>query len=227
MKSWELKSGIKVYQILSGRSNAYLIQTETQIFLVDTGKSNKRNQISQRLTELGILQFDWLLLTHTHFDHCKNANWLKQKYNCKIAVSNAAQNYIKQGFTPLPKGNNLMTSLIENIGNLFAGKRIIYEPFTADLWVKSEYFFKIENHTLRIIATPGHSSDSVSILIDDELALVGDSLFGVLPNSIKPPYADDFNQLKKQWRKLYESGCQIFLPGHGKAINVDLLKSKL
>ena len=33
----------------------------------------------------------------------------------------------------------------------------------------------------------------MSLVIDDEIAIVGDTMFGVLKKSVFPPYADDSN----------------------------------
>ena len=74
--------------------------------------------------------------------------------------------------------------------------------------------------------TAGHSEDSVSLLIDDEIAIVGDLMFGVFRNSIFPPFSDNVQQMIESWGKLLGTNCRVFLPGHGKEINRDRLQKE-
>jgi glyoxylase-like metal-dependent hydrolase (beta-lactamase superfamily II) len=69
-----------------------------------------------------------------------------------------------------------------------------------------------------LLHTPGHSIGSSSLIIDDEIALVGDTLYGGFPNSALPPFADDPALLMQSWEKLLDAGCKLYLPSHGKAI---------
>ena len=75
-----------------------------------------------------------------------------------------------------------------------------------------------------ILHTPGHSPGSQSIIVDNEIALVGDAMFGVFPGSIFPPFADNEEELITSWGKLIQTGCRLFLPSHGTADKSDLLK---
>jgi hypothetical protein len=55
----------------------------------------------------------------------------------------------------------------------------------------------------------------MSLIVDNEIALVGDVMFGVFNWSVFPPFADDVPTLEKSWGKLAKSGCKMYLPGHG------------
>ncbi len=61
-----------------------------------------------------------------------------------------------------------------------------------------------------IIHTPGHSDDSVSLLLDDGSAFTGD---------LTPPFlAADEDQavvLRSSWQRLRERGATRIYPGHG------------
>jgi hydroxyacylglutathione hydrolase len=60
--------------------------------------------------------------------------------------------------------------------------------------------------------------------VDDEIALVGDSMFGIFPGSIFPPLADDTDTMINSWGKLIRTNCRLFIPSHGTANNIDLVK---
>jgi glyoxylase-like metal-dependent hydrolase (beta-lactamase superfamily II) len=226
MNKWILKNKIQIFQVLKGRSNAYLICAPKGNVLIDTGKLSNQNQLLRNIT--AILKpnslVDILILTHTHFDHCQNAQSLKEKYNCKILISNKEAEFAKTGNTPLPKGTNLYTKIISALGNKFAGKNYSYTPFQADSTIETNANLQLFGSDIDIIATPGHSAGSISIIVNHEIALVGDTLFGIFKNTIYPPFADNSKLLIESWAKLLTTPCQTFLPGHGKPIKRSLLE---
>ncbi len=227
--SWSTKNKYKISQVLSGRSNAYLILKENNVILVDTGKRNAFQSLVKNLSSLNVTIEDisYLILTHTHFDHCQSAKKIKEKSNCKIIVSSIATDSIKNGYTKLPDGTFLIAKLITQVGRLIGKNKFGYEPFYPDIIVKDVYDLKIEDNRIRIIETSGHSPDSISILVDNEIALVGDAMFGVFKNSIYPPFSDDVLKMIESWRKLLATDCKMFLPGHGKEIKRNLLQKEL
>ncbi len=93
-------------------------------------------------------------------------------------------------------------------------------------FIDEDTILNIQNCTVKIINTPGHSIDSISIIIDDEIAIVGDTLFGKFKNSVFPPFADDVSVMIESWGKLLQTGCKLFLPGHGGEVNRRLLQKE-
>jgi glyoxylase-like metal-dependent hydrolase (beta-lactamase superfamily II) len=228
MKSWKTKNDHRVIQVLSGRSNVYLILKDSIVILVDTGLNSSFETLTNNLSSLnlGLDKISFLLLTHTHFDHCQSAKKIKEISNCQVIVSWMAADSIKNGYTRLPAGTFLATKLLSGLGRLIGNIKYGYEPFQPDIFVKGAYDLDIPDIRIKIIETTGHSTDSVSILVDNEIAIVGDAMFGVFNNSIFPPYADDRVKMIESWGKLLYTDCQIFLPGHGKAIERNLLQKE-
>ncbi|MDT8393214.1 MAG: hypothetical protein RQ761_05190 [Bacteroidales bacterium] len=68
------------------------------------------------------------------------------------------------------------------------------------------------------------TADSLSVIVDNEIAIVGDALFGISRRSVMPPFANDRALMVKSWHKLLETGCNIFLPGHGSEVDRILLE---
>lgn len=223
MKSWSLKNGSKIYRVLNGRSNVYLYQNSKQTFLFDTGKTNRFQQLIKNINLLGIQKIDWLLLTHTHFDHCQNAASLKKHYNCKIALPENAVSFAQNGYSPLPKGTLAFTKLIAKAGSILGANKFGFNKFIPDLILQNKLYFD----EIEIIHTPGHSSDSICFIIENEIGIVGDTMFGVFKNSIFPPYANNVDQLIKSWSEILKFNCTTFLPGHGNPIGLSLFKRQL
>lgn len=216
-----------IYQVLEGRSNSFLVNQENNYILVDTGRGNSWKELTAKLEELlGENKLSCLILTHTHFDHVENANRLKKKYNCKIIVHESEADYLKRGNAPLPKGANLVTGFIVDVLGKKMQSRYKYESTNPDILVGEKLDLCLFGFNTHIIHTPGHSKGSMSIIIDDEIAIVGDTLFDVFGNSIFPPFAEDTETIIESWKKLLETNCKLFLPGHGKGISHELLEKQ-
>lgn len=215
--------GTKIHIILAGMTNCYLIQKDGINILVDSGVSKSYKKLKQQLKVIldhRLLSIDYHFLTHTHYDHAGNSNKIKKDFNAKIMVHENEAEWIKKGFTRLPKGTSWLFKLISNSGNKYASSIGAYEPVTPDIVVTDQLAF-IDD--IKIIHTPGHTIGSVSLLVDDEIALVGDTLFGIFKKNIFPPFADNIDELYKSWELLLSTKCKLFLPGHGKPIKRDQL----
>ena len=228
MKTWKTKNGSKIFRILSGRSNAYLILYDNITILVDTGRNTAFGRLNERLNTLNlpIEEISTLILTHTHFDHCQSARKIQEKNGCRIIVSDAAAGYIQKGYTRLPDGTFPITKLISRFGNLIGEIGFGYEPFLPDIFVNGDFALNDGKEDIKIIKTTGHSDDSVSVLVENEIAIVGDLMFGIFRNSIFPPYADNIPEMIESWGKLLNTDCNIFLPGHGREIKRNLLEAE-
>lgn len=228
MRSWKTKNGNVIFQVLSGRSNSYFISTDNHNILFDTGKASAYRNIRHNIDLLNpkIKNIDFLILTHTHFDHCQNAAQIKKEDKSRIVMSINEKDYAENGYTPVPQGTIFFSKIIYKLGIRLGIKRFSYEPFKPDILISNKFEFPEDKLDIRIIETPGHSSGSISIIIDDEIAIVGDTLFGVYPGSAFPPFADNPEELIESWQKLLKTGCDTFLPGHGKEIKLKLLQKE-
>lgn len=105
------------------------------------------------------LKLQWILETHAHADHLSAAQYLKSELGGTLGIGEG----------------------IRAVQQYFAGVFNFKPPFRADghqfdqLFADREVFLLGELE-VRVIDTPGHTSDSVTYLIGD-VAFVGDSLF--------------------------------------------------
>lgn len=105
-------------------------------------------------------QVQWLLETHAHADHLSAAQWLKQHWpQARIGIGDG----------------------IRDVQQTLAPRYALPEDFRADgsqfdhLFADDERF-ALGRLQVRVIAVPGHTSDSIAYLIGDAL-FPGDSLF--------------------------------------------------
>ncbi len=116
------------------------------------------NQLVAHVRHRG-LRVDWILETHAHADHLSAAPFLKQALGGRIAIG-AGIREVQATFKP-----------IFNLEAGFATDGSQFDQLFAD-----GEAFALGRLIARVIATPGHTSDSVSYLIGDAL-FTGDSLF--------------------------------------------------
>ena len=72
--------------------------------------------------------------------------------------------------------------------------------------------------TALLLETPGHSSDSVSLCLDNKICLVGDV---IMPTffSIYPMFLDAPNDITMSWSRLSKANCEKYYPGHGLTVS--------
>lgn len=226
MKKWVTGSGYTIYRVLSGRSNVFLISDGMNNILVDTSTGGNYKQLIRALQYIKCSHISLLILTHTHFDHAANAALLKNKYNLKIMLHEYESKLLEVGNSPIPQGTNYFTKLLVNKISKKLPSFAKYKPVKCDIKVKEKYDINEYGINAFVLHTPGHTSGSISVIVDNEIAIVGDAMFGVFHNSAFPPFADDVEAMVESWGKLLKTGCKIFLPSHGTERHYSLLKSQ-
>ena len=219
MKKWITQKGTEIYQLLSVRSNVFLVKSNQTTALIDTSISLNWNRLQRRIKKLGVTKIDYLFLSHTHFDHAGNAAKIKEKYGARVIVHHLEAENVTTGQNRLPVGTLYYSKMIIQIFETFFKKNFGYQPCTPDLIWNHQPIFENRELDWQIISTPGHSIGSMSLLVDHEIALVGDAMFGMSKNSIFTPFAEDVPQLVATWGEFLKTPCSLFIPAHGWSIS--------
>ena len=106
------------------------------------------------------LQVQWLLETHAHADHLSAAPYLRRVLGGKIAIGQS----ISQ-----------VQGVFKNLFNLEPAFRVDGSQF--DHLFAPDEVFHIGNLKAQALHVPGHTPADMAYLIDDQLILVGDTLF--------------------------------------------------
>lgn len=219
MKYWITKGGQKIIRVLGGRCNSFLISYRNRHLLVDSGRENNLKKLNNCLVDSGvtIASLAGLVLTHSHFDHAENAANIKVRFNAPIIVHSNEAEFLKRGDNPVIHGTTLLTRLMTDLLNRKLGILTLrYKPVAGDILLDDSFDLKDWGFNGTIIHTPGHSPGSISVIVEDEIAIVGDAMFGVIQGSVLPPFADNLQQLVESWKALLDTGCSTFLPAHGR-----------
>jgi glyoxylase-like metal-dependent hydrolase (beta-lactamase superfamily II) len=209
--------GTEILRLTPARCNIFIVRRNSRSIMIDSGISFDRHRIEHALERKGIIP-EAVVLTHTHFDHAGNAAWLASEYGAEIVVQAEEKDSLAEGDTPIPKGTYHFTRGLVSLGERIAPV-FKYEPCKADHVFTDTFDLNRFGINGYIIHTPGHSPGGATIIIDNSIAIAGDSIIGTIPGSPFPPFADDEDQLISSWKKIIETGCHTLLPGHGKPVS--------
>ncbi len=220
MNTWHTGKGTTIRRVIGGRSNVFLISKNGRSLLVDTSTENNLRRLEKRLYALSVTaeNLSVLILTHVHFDHAANAARIREQYGVRVIVPESESSLLESGRNAPLDGavpvTRFLYKLVNGPGILY---RITFTPSQWDIAVRDRLDLCDFGFNAYILPTPGHTVGSQSVIVDDEIAVAGDALFGVFPGSVFPPWAADADLMIKSWKILLDTGCRFFLPAHGGA----------
>ncbi|MBI9087053.1 MAG: MBL fold metallo-hydrolase [Desulfobacterales bacterium] len=229
MKCWITKNGLQIHRVLLGRCNCYLVTHENRFLLMDSGTKTSWKRLVRGLDRFGVKEDSSvaLALTHCHFDHAENAARFKETYKAPILIHRSEGTLLKNGDNPEIRGTIFYTKVLTAIlSNAKLAARLRYEPAEYDVPVDEALRLEPYGIPGYLLHTPGHTPGSVSAIIDDEIGIVGDAMFGIFPGLVFPPFAVDVPLMVKSWKNLLDTGCSTFLPAHGSERSAELLKNQ-
>jgi hydroxyacylglutathione hydrolase len=207
-------------------SNAYVVANGKQAILIDCGMKKKEKKFLAALKQVQLSPQDiqLIILTHTHYDHAGSIAALQQITGAKILGHKAEASCLAQGHCAFPKGTMWFPKIMSAIGNALNKRVGRYAPVTPDILISKRFDLQPFGIDGYILPTPGHTAGSISVIIEEDHAIVGDTLFNIFRHSVFPAYANDQEILLKSWKKLLEMGCEHFYPGHGKPFTRERLQ---
>jgi glyoxylase-like metal-dependent hydrolase (beta-lactamase superfamily II) len=225
MVTWTTKNGVEISRILARRCNCYVVRHRGRFLLVDTSRRTERKNLAQALESLGITRLSLLVLTHCHFDHTENAAYVRQRFKASIAVHTSEAPLLEAGENAAICGTVWPTRLlIRAVTARHIHRFFRYCPTGADIRVQGRFDLGALGFPGYILHTPGHTGGSVSLIVDNEIAMVGDAMFGVFKNGVLTPFGADSDQMVRTWKTLLDTDCRLFLPAHGKARPRDVVE---
>lgn len=212
-----MKNNLDIFWTRVGYSNIVLLKNSKTAILVDTGVKGNLNHITNFFKHKNIAPADikLIVLTHTHHDHTGNLHELAKLTDAPLLVHQNEFENLKRGFTPIPKGMGIYSSLISGIGRIVAPR--FASPKAYEAQIRNENIFDLApfGFDASIITTPGHTNGSQSVLIDETL-ISGDTFLNLSNGIIFPHFCNDPATLLETWEKLFNLGIKTVIPGHGK-----------
>jgi len=178
-------------------TNFWVVSQGATRLLVDLGWPGTMGRMRVNLERAGVplRELRYGLATHYHPDHAGLAQELKRAgvplimMDVQVALASKLATIVKptDGYVDVTLHDNVTISCKES------------RALLAGIGVSGE-----------IIHTPGHSDDSVSLLLDDGAVFTGD----LTPPSLAVDDAQA-DVLRESWKRLQERGATRIYPGHG------------
>ena len=219
-------SSHRVYSVKLGWTRCFLLKCTGGYLLIDTDYEKYYALFEKKLANLGIATSDikYLLLTHHHDDHAGFAAELVRRTGCQVIAHRNAVLPLKQGKS---EGTDKPVTRRSQIALTFytlVHKEFNFPPVRLaekDILIEgdNDSFLKGIGIDGVILHTPGHTRDSVSVLLSDGSAFVGDAAMNFLRwtgMGHRPIVIEDINTVYESWRKLREGGAKVIYPSHGR-----------
>jgi glyoxylase-like metal-dependent hydrolase (beta-lactamase superfamily II) len=184
----------------------FLVDVASGKLMVDAGWPGSLAALKSQLRQYGIApaEIKWVLITHMHPDHAGLAQEIKQLTGARLIL------HAKQ----IP----LLPELADSLRGKGGYVPIVVEP--KDIVLAGDSRKVLEGIGVRgdVIETPGHSDDSVSLVLDSGLAFIGDLHL--------PQFASDEASAaltRNSWRQLLDRGARKFYPAHGQPFDANVV----
>lgn len=182
-------------------TNYYLIGRNTTGLLIDVGWPGTLPKLLNVFRKKRVPSQDvkYLLVTHYHPDHAGLVQEIKS-IGIRLVVLENQQPFFPKLRTYMKQNSPFLEiTLNDNLNLSFKDSR----AFLLHLDIEGE-----------IIHTPGHSDDSISLILDTGIAFTGD-----LPSST---WAEDpLRKVEHSWQRIRSLNVKKIYPGHGPVRNLE------
>ncbi len=164
-------------------SNCYLLLGERPV-LVDTGAPGDLKRILAALKAVSLEPKDLalILLTHGHSNHAGCAAELRRRSGAQVALHLGDAPLVRQGRNGILAAQDTLGRVLRP----FVDEE--FEAFEPDLLFREGIALETYGVKGKVLATPGHTPGSASVVLASGEAIIGDVLRGsfVWPNKSRP-----------------------------------------
>ncbi len=193
--------GVTIVNVGYRSTNYWVVSAGASRVLVDIGWPGTMGRMRASLKRTGVPlnEIRYAMATHYHIDHAGLAQEFKQAGVPLLVADVQVAAIPLMKISTKPQDNYVEITLHDNITIACSDSR---EQF-GDIGINGE-----------IVHTPGHSDDSVSLLLDDGSVFTGDLTHPAMIGE------DDAEAVTASWRLLKEMGATRVYPAHGPARSI-------
>jgi endoribonuclease LACTB2 len=191
-----ITSSITIVNVGYLSTNYWVVSADRSRLLVDLGYPGTMGTLRARLKQMDIplAEIKYALATHYHIDHAGLAQELKMEgVGLLVLETQVAAIPLMKQFTK-PQDHYVDILLDGNLNISFEESRSLL----SQMGILGE-----------ILPTPGHSVDSVSLLLDDGSVFTGDL------TPLEHAWGEAGKVVKASWQVLREKGAKRIYPAHG------------
>lgn len=221
-----------IYTLKAGINRCYLLKGKNGMVLIDAGQPNSGKKFARQLNKLQLSPKDirLIVLTHGDFDHAGSAKELKAMTGADVAIHKEDREMIERGIFSWAPGVTAWGKISRSVFYPLMRKMKI-SRLKPDIILDNDGMF-LDTYGLngKIIHTPGHTTGSISVLLETGDAFVGCMAHNFFLFTLKPRlpiYARDIDQLKQSWKTIIHLGAATIYPGHGNPFDVQKMMKYL
>jgi hydroxyacylglutathione hydrolase len=216
---------MRVHAVPLGLSQAYLIEGDAGLVLVDAGSPHQERIILRHLRALRsadasppnlnrVPSIHLIFITHAHLDHYGSAAALRRLTGAPVAIHRADAEALAQGETRIGSTRGIgkfMPLLLPLVELCFRP-----EPVTPDLLLEDGDRLDDFGLEARVIHTPGHTLGSSCLVVEGRIGFMGDLLTNNGRPSLQRLFAEDWSLLRQSYARLQGIELETAYPGHGR-----------
>ena len=205
--------------------NTWLYPIEDSWVMIDTGYENSYVSVRKKLQKLRINpeEVRYLFLTHAHDDHAGFLEeWMTKHPHTQVIAHEKAIDGLRKGQNRFDGGCSTMMAflfcqLMALLGNSeHRYPRLGEEHLARIITLNEDNLAEMESELNgKILFTPGHTADSISLVVDGNL-FCGDAAMNGIPSSHKITiWVEAKAAFENSWDVLLSSGAKKICPAHG------------
>jgi len=162
-------------------------------------------------------QLRYLLLTHSHFDHCGAAPFLKRRIpDLRIAANRLTAEVFKRP-NALQLIRSLNRELADQFRSLMGKEDVSFDSLEIDLLLEEGSEMTLgDGRRVQVIATPGHTRDAVCFYIPELKGLIAGEAAGCYDRNftIQPEFLASYDDYMASLEKLASLDIDLFVMAH-------------
>lgn len=208
-----------LYQISMGPVNAFVVEDNNELTLVDTGFKGSTDKIFDAIKKGGKdpQHIRRIILTHSHPDHSGSAAEIKKRMNVPVLMHGTDADLLEQGIAGREK--NLSPGVLNwLLYQMFIKNGANETPATkVDQRLSDNEIIPIAGG-VQVVYTPGHSAGHIALLVKaDGVMIAGDTCANMMGLDYSTVY-EDRNVGVKSILKMAAMDFDTAVFGHGNAL---------
>lgn len=215
---------MKIINIGNRVVNNYLLLTPKGWLAIDTGYAGGFRRFVNGLAaySIDISDIKFIFLTHAHDDHAGFLGELMDATEAQLIVHIHSVARLLAGHNQRIGGcpNILAKVFVEGMRLVGKGKHefpAIDVSKRATIWDDTAQPLLEQDIPLKILALPGHTSDSISLLSEDGELFCGDAAMNGFPSVNRNIiWIENLDDYRNSWDRMIKAGARTIFPSHGK-----------
>jgi len=220
---------MKIINVGNMINNNYIIKLSKGYLLIDTGYPGQFENFKKRLRRhnIDIKEISYILLTHVHNDHAGFLNEVLNNSDAKVILHPKAVDRLKEGINSFEGG--------------CAGRLALTFYGIMKLFGKGEHrperYIVLDDKSLpavemqlsgTIVNLPGHTADSIGLLLEDGSLFCGDAAMNGFPSLNRVTiWIENLKEYKKTWELMLGMNPSKIYPSHGRAFSKEDLEKNI